>query len=156
EAGKERFANLGLDGAHPLALGGLVRHYAGAIVGRNVVVECNPLWLSSPQADLQDEKKTNQFNHPRLVPQFWPRVPSYREGFRQGLGSVVERNGPFRNGPAHLQQAFYGQSALPSWTLEHPYENPLEPLTRGLPSSGDELRHLQQPWYKSGIKQQDY
>src|SRR5437870_5038038 len=46
EAGQERFANLGLDGAHPLALGGLIRHYAGGIVGRRVVVECNPLWLS--------------------------------------------------------------------------------------------------------------
>src|SRR5262245_38037004 len=46
ECGADRFANLGLDGAHPLALTGLIRHYAGRVAGRNVVLECNPLWLS--------------------------------------------------------------------------------------------------------------
>lgn len=156
EAGKERFANLGLDGAHPLALTGLVAHYAGGVVNRNVVLECNPLWLSSPQADLQDDKKVNQFNHPRLVPQFWPAIPSYQEEISPRLSILVEQHVPFTKWTTHQQQAYYHQSDLPSWTLEHPYENPLEPLTGILPPSGNELRHLQQPWYKSGITKQDY
>src|SRR5262249_49782735 len=42
------------------------------------------------------------------------------------------------------------------WTLEHPYDNPLRPLARGLPPSDNSLRHLPQPWYKSGIAKQDY
>src|SRR5262249_36231336 len=67
--GEERFANPGLDGAHPLALSGLVEHYAASVAGKNVVLQSNPLWMSSPKADLQDEK-ASEFNHPRLVPQF--------------------------------------------------------------------------------------
>jgi hypothetical protein len=156
EAGEERFANLGLDGAHPLALGGLVQHYAAGIKNRKVVVQCNPLWLSSPQADLQDDNKVNQFNHPRLVPQFWPRIPSYKEEISTRLGVLVEQRVTFRKWTNHLQQAYYKQGDLPTWTLEHPYENPLAPLADGLPPSGNELRHLQQPWYKSGITKQDY
>jgi hypothetical protein len=156
EAGKERCANLGLDGAHPLALCGLIRHYAGGVGNRNVLLECNPLWLSSPTADLQDDKKVNQFNHPRLVPQFSPHIPSYKEEISPRLGVLLEQRVTFRKWTNHLQEAYYQQNDLPSWTLEHPYASPLEPLTRGLPPSGNELRHLQQPWYQSGITKQDY
>src|SRR5712692_7798807 len=55
-AGTERCANLGLDGAHPLALSGLVEHYAGSVAGKNVLLLCNPLWMSTLKTDLQDEK----------------------------------------------------------------------------------------------------
>src|SRR5262245_38356625 len=44
---QHRYANLGLGGAHPLALGGLVEHYGGSIAGKKVIVQCNPLWMSS-------------------------------------------------------------------------------------------------------------
>ncbi len=77
-AGKERFANLGLDVRYPLALAGLVEHYAKAVKDKNVVLQCNPLWMSSLRADLQDDKAT-EFNHPRLVPQFVLHLPSYKE-----------------------------------------------------------------------------
>jgi hypothetical protein len=154
-AGREHCANLGLDGAHPLALTGLVEHYAGAVSGKSVVLQCNPLWLSSPRADLQDDKAT-EFNHPRLVPQFVPRIPSYKEDVSPRLGVVVEQHVPFCGWTTHLQQAYYDRSGVPDWTLEHPYDNPLRPLTRGLPPADDSLRHLPQPWYKSGISRQDY
>ena len=38
------------------------------------------------------------------------------------------------NWTAHLQQAYYDRTDIPGWTLEHPYDNPLTPLTRGLPA----------------------
>src|SRR5207302_4438575 len=68
----------------------------------------------------------------------------------------VERHLPFNSWTSHLQQAYYDRTDIPSWTLEHPYDNPLKPLARGLPPAEDSLRHLPQPWYKSGITQQDY
>jgi DNA-binding transcriptional regulator of glucitol operon len=40
--------------------------------------------------------------------------------------------------------------------LEHPYENPLEPLKKPLPPSDNSLRHTPIPWYKSGIAKQDF
>jgi hypothetical protein len=154
-AGRERFANLGLDGAHPLALGGLVEFYAERIAGKDVVLQCNPLWLSSRRADLQDAQ-ANEFNHPRLVPQFAPSVPAYKAEISPRLGVLVERRLPWSRWATHLQQAYYDRTDIPGWTLEHPYDNPLTPLTRGLPPSGDSRRHLPVPWYKSGISRQDY
>ena len=154
-AGQERYANLGLDGAHPLALGGLVEFYAESVSGKNVLLQCNPLWMSSRRADLQDDK-ANEFNHPRLVPQFAPSVPAYKAEISPRLGILVERRLPLSSWTAHLQQAYYDRTDIPGWTLEHPYDNPLTPLTRGLPPSDNSRRHLPQPWYKSGITKQDY
>jgi hypothetical protein len=153
--GRERFGNLGLDGAHPLALSGLVAHYAGCVSGKDVLLQCNPLWMSSPKADLQDEKAT-EFNHPRLVPQFFPRIPAYKEEISTRLGVLIEQRSSLGSWTNHLQQAYYDRSDIPSWTLEHPYDNPFGPLTRGLSLPVDSRRHLSQPWYRSGISPQDY
>jgi hypothetical protein len=161
--GSERFANLGLDGAHPLALLGLVEYYGGAVRDKTVLLQCNPLWMSSPRADLQEEKAT-EFNHPRLVPQgymwqgwwFVSKIPSYKEEASTRLGVLVEERVPFSEWTNHLQQAYYDRSDMPSWTLEHPYDNPIKPLTKLLPPSDNTLRHVPQPWFKSGIKEQDY
>jgi hypothetical protein len=155
QAGQQRYANLGLDGAHPLALSGLITHYARAVSGKNVLLQCNPLWLSSLRADLQDDRAT-AFNHPRLVPQFVPRIPSYQEEISPRIGIVVEQRLPFSRWTNHLQQAYYDRTDLPSWTLDHPYDNPLKPLARGLPPVEEVRRHLSQPWYESGITRQDY
>jgi hypothetical protein len=146
-SGLERYANLGIDGAHPLALEGLVEHYAPAIAGKTVLLHCNPLWLSSPRADLQDET-VSDFNHPRLVPQFVPRIPSYKEEISPRIGVVVEQHFPLSSWANHLQQAYYDRSDIPSWTLEHPYENPAAPLARGLPPPDHTLRHPPRPWFE--------
>jgi hypothetical protein len=137
--GRERYANLGLLGGHPLALEGLVTYYAGSVANKNVVLHCNPLWLTSPQTDLQDEKA--EFNHPRLVPQFWPRVPAYKVEISTRLGVVVERNTPLSPWTNHLQKAYYQRSDIPGWTLEHPYDNPAKPPTARLPSPDEPRRH---------------
>jgi hypothetical protein len=154
-AGQERHSNLGLDGAHPLALGGLIEFYADGISGKNILLHCNPLWMSSRRADLQDDQ-ANEFNHPRLVPQFAPSVPAYKAEISPRLGVLVERRLPLSRWTTHLQQAYYDRMDIPGWTLEHPYDNPLAPLARGLPPPDDSRRHLPQPWYKSGITKQDY
>ena len=147
-AGAQRYANLGLDGAHPLALSGLVSHYAGKVSDKNVVLLCNALWMSSPKADLQDKKST-EFNHPRLVPQFVPRIPSYKAEISPRIGVKVEQHVPFNSWTNHLQQSYYGRSDIPSWTLEHPYDNPLKPLARTLPPPDTARRHPLLPWYKN-------
>jgi hypothetical protein len=151
-----RYANLGLDGAHPLALAGLLEYYATAVRGKDVILQCNPLWLSSTRADLQDDRVTD-FNHPRLVPQFTLRIPSYRAELSQRIGVVVERHVSMDQWTTHLQQAYYDRTDIPSWTLKHPYDNPLAPLRRGLPPPDSARRHERlRPWYKNGITVQDF
>lgn len=154
QAGRERFANLGLDGTHPLALAGLLEHYAGGVRGKEVVLQWNPLWMSSPKTDLRDEKAT--VNHPRLVPQFTPRIPAYQEEYSTRLGVVIEQHVPFSSWTTHLQQAYFDRSDIPSWTLEHPYDNPLEQLAQGLPPSDNLLREEPISWKERGIRKQAY
>jgi hypothetical protein len=149
----EVYANLGLDGAHPLALAGLVEHYGRSVSGKKVLLQCNPLWLTSPSADLQDDRRTVQ--HPRLIPQFSPNIPAYKEEMSTRIGVVLTRNLPLSDWTSHLQHAYYDHSDLPTWTLEHPYHNPIVPLTQALPAFKASLRHFPEPWYKT-IAKQDY
>jgi hypothetical protein len=155
QVGEERFANLGLDGVDPLALSGLVEHYARSVNGKNVILFCNLLWLSSPRRDYQDPDHFDS-SHPRLIPQFSRRIPGYKEEYSYRIGVLVEQRVPFNSWTSHLQAAYYDRTDIPSWTLEHPYENPVEPLAQPLPPSNNSLRHEPIPWYKSGIAKQDF
>jgi hypothetical protein len=155
QAHEQRFANLGLDGAHPVALAGLLEHYAGGVTGKNVILQCNLLWMSSPKHDLQIEEEFH-FNHPRLAPQFYPNIRCYKEDFSPRLGIAVEQRIPFLGWTTHLQQAYYDKTDIPTWTLDHPYDNPLQALRQGLPPSDDTLRHDPISWTKRGIKKEDF
>jgi hypothetical protein len=140
-AGSSRFANLGLDGTHPAALNGLVRHYAGAIQGRPVVLHFNPLWMTSKKHDLQTAKEFH-FNHPTLVPQFHPRIPCYHAPFSTRMWVVAEQRVPFLGWTSHLRCAYWQSMSLHAWTLQHPYANPLAPVRAGLrqpQSSGEQV-----------------
>ncbi|MBN2132314.1 MAG: hypothetical protein JW741_22630 [Sedimentisphaerales bacterium] len=132
-SGGARFANLGLDGTHPAALDGLLRHYAEGISGRPVLLQFNPLWMTSEKHDLQTTKEFH-FNHPALVPQFRPRIPCYRASLSTRLWAVTERYVPFFSWTSHLRYAYWDNMGLHAWTLEHPGANPLAPLRAGLPA----------------------
>jgi len=132
-AGRERFANLGLDGTHPAALEGLLKYYADGISRRAVLLHFNPLWMTSKKHDLQTTKEFH-FNHPRLVPQFRPQIPCYRATFSTRLWAVTERYVPFFSWTSHLRCAYWENMGLHTWTLEHPAANPLTPLRAGLPA----------------------
>jgi hypothetical protein len=155
KAGREGFANLGLDGAHPAALAGLVEYYGAGITGKDVVVQCNPLWISSPRHDLQEDQEFH-FNHPQLVPQFVPWIPCYRESASNRIGNVIDREVPFTGWANHLQQTYFERMSIPGWTMDHPYDNAAEPLTRGLPPSDNTLRHEPVSWTARGIKRQNF
>ncbi|HPD14351.1 MAG TPA: hypothetical protein PLE19_05345 [Planctomycetota bacterium] len=156
-AGSERFANLGVDGIHPAAMLGLVRHYADAIRNRNVVLHCNLLWMSSSRHDLSTEKEF-AFNHPTLVPQFMPRIPCYREPYSERVGIVLERGLPFHAWRKHVQIAYFESKDVHSWTLEHPYEWPGAAITLRLPSPDQtpSPRPDTRPWTEQGITKQSF
>lgn len=111
-AGRSRFANLGVDGTHPAALEGLIKYYGRSISNKNVILHLNLLWMSSPKADLQIEKE-HHFNHPKLVPQFNPKIPCYTAPFLSRALAVAQRHVPFLGWKLHLKTA----CDLPSRTL---------------------------------------
>lgn len=156
QTGKERFANLGLDGAHPLALSGLVEHYAGSVKGKNVVLECDLRWMISPEEDLQDDKKINQFHHLNLVPQFFPRIPPYKKDISPRLGVLIEQRTPLAPWTNHIQQAYYDHTDIPSWTLEHPYNNPFQPLMRSAELADHSRPKEARSWEENGIEMQEF
>jgi len=132
-AGDQRYANLGVDGIEPAAMAGLVRFYGDDITGRDVILHCNLLWTADKRRDLATAKE-RPFTHPRVLPQFVPRIPCYRESLAGRIGIVVGREVPFLGWRNHLQIAYFGNSDLPAWTIEHPYDNPARAITLELPS----------------------
>lgn len=145
QAGEDRFINLGLDGTHPIALAGLIRHYGRATRDREVIVHLNLLWLSSPEADLQTERGI-RFNHPRLVPQFASRIPGYSESVSRRIGVILERKVRLLEWARHLQSTCFNNTNLQMWTAGHPYTSPLGGITFQIPDADEH----QDPPVRSG------
>ncbi len=152
--GRDCFANLGVDGFHPAALGGLLRYYGRDISGKNVVIQFNPLWMTSAKHDLQTQKEFH-FNHPELVPQFFPKIPCYKDPFSKRFSAAVQRYVPFFGWSSHLRIVYFENMDLPNWTLENPYKNPMSAVTLELPEPNDDLQeHI--CWTDKGIAQEDF
>jgi hypothetical protein len=149
EAGSSRFVNLGVDGAHPLAMEGLIRHHCPGLSDTRILLHLNLLWMSSPQSDLHAQGEV-RFNHPRLIPQLLRRIPSYQASLSERIGALVSRSLPAMTWSRHLQVAYFGHADLPGWTLENPYSNPLQGVTLALPDPSGARYSDPQPWSAEG------
>jgi hypothetical protein len=135
-----RFVNAGVNGLYPLAIEGLVNHYA-SLQGRKIILHCNVLWMSSPKADLQDPKPQS-INHSRLLPQF-ATIPSYKADANERLSVLIERNVQFVSWVTHLQSAYFNDKSIPVWSLQsddndrypNSCKNPLSQITLSVPSA---------------------
>ncbi len=143
--GRRRFANLGLDGAHPAALAGLVNSYGADIAGCDVILHCNLLWVSSPEHDLRKARPAG-FNHPALVAQFYPDIPAYDETLSRRIGNVLDRNVTFFAWANHMRASRLGGHDLPTWSLDHPYDNPALALRPAADVEADKRHHPPLPW----------
>ncbi len=153
--GRNEFANLGVDGFHPAALLGLLKYYGRDITGKNVIVQLNPLWMSSQKHDLQTEKEY-RFNHPKLVPQFNPKIPCYKDSFSKRLFIAIKRHISFLSWTSHLRMTYYDNLDMPTWTLEHPYQCPFQAVMAGLPTA-DNLDLVENiSWIEKGITPEDF
>jgi hypothetical protein len=149
------FVNLGIDGIHPVALAGLVKYYGRAITNTKVLLCFNPLWMTSKKHDLQTEKEFS-FNHPRLVPQFVPRIACYAKPLSQRIGITLERRSQFLSWITHLKTAYFNNTDLLAWTQAHPYANPLQhALRRGLPEPQPDTESVG-PWTERSARKQDF
>lgn len=162
----DRFINGGLNGLFPLAEEGLMRCYGGPLRNRKVIVHYNLLWMTSPKADLSSEKE-EPFNHSRLVPQFFPRIPCYKADANERLSSVLQGRVSFLGWVQHLQSAYYGQKSILRWTLEedggdpprlvNANKNPLGQIDFRVPTAPteDPLRGPEsprhKPWSTTGV-----
>ncbi len=155
QTGRTQFANLGVNGSHPVALSGLITYYGAAIADRKVILQYNPLWMSSKRRDLQVTKATT-FNHPQLVPQFYPRIPCYDAKVSDRLSIAIAREFTFLNWTAHLRKAYFNNESLPSWSVENPYANPLDAITLRLPQPNDSAPSEPIPWAEKDTGPQSF
>jgi len=148
------YANLGVDGIHPAAMAGLLEYYGRDIADRDVILHCNLLWLSSKRHDLSTRKEF-AFNHPRLVPQFAPRIPCYRESADARLAIAVGRHLGFLAWADHVRIAYFDSKDLASWSLDQPYDCPVDAVTLTLPSPAEPPTPPPdaRPWTEKGIRQ---
>ncbi len=142
QLGKEEVANLGIDGLTLAALDGMVANYGSAFRNTNAIVELNPLWMSSPKRDMREK---GNFHHPRLVPQFDPRIKYFKD-FNERLGYVIEHHLKVPPFVRHLMVNYYDNKSVANWLLENPYRNPLSAITFQGPSMMKEKQGLGTDW----------
>jgi len=117
------FLNRGVNGTHPLALTGLIDHYTGPISDRAVILHCNLLWMSDAERDLSSTDPLD-FNHPRLVPQWPGKVPTYHNSVNNRLGYSIDRMVPYRGWVQHMRLGHFDGQDVHGWSIDHPYEIP--------------------------------
>jgi hypothetical protein len=149
------FANLGVDGIHPTAMLGLVKYYGKSISNKGVILHLNPLWMSSKKHDLSDIDEF-RFNHPRLVPQFYPKIASYKAKFSQKVNIVAERNIPFSSWVSHLRLNYYENMDIGNWAMQYPYRNPLSAITFQIPFPENKPHSEPISWMERGMTKQDF
>jgi len=151
--GRQRFANLGVDGIHPAALTGLIEHYGRGADGAKVLLHANLLWMSSDRHDLRT-RKAFAFNHPQLVPQFSPAIPCYRETVTNRLAIAIRRRSALHAWASHLRRAYFDGRDLPAWSLDHPYANPLGQIALVIPAGRAAAAPTDQAvaWTRRGIR----
>ncbi len=154
ESGADQFVNAGLDGAHPLALEGLIRHHCPALRHHDVILHLNLLWMSSTQADLKTAPGS-RINHPRLIPQFAPRIPGYDASYSDRIGVVMGRLIPSTAWSHHIRSSYFSSTDLPYWTLENPYSNPVRQITLVPPEPENQAHRQGQPWFDGMGGKQD-
>jgi hypothetical protein len=149
------FANIALDGVHPIAMEGLVRYYGASLSGRKVLVNLNLLWMSSPMQDFQGTEEF-RFNHPRLVPQFLGRFACYKPPLTEVVSVWAERHMDFFACAKHIGINCFRNMPMDTWTLEHPYESPLTALCTPLPGTDVEPQSKPVDWKMRGMGGQSF
>lgn len=153
--GKAAYANLGMDGAHPAALAGLVRYYAGPVRNTDVIVNWNPLWMTSSRHDLQDDEDM-RINHPDLLPQVVPNLRAYNPSFATVVSVVGQRYLTFFAWMNHIRVACFDHMDLKEWTVDHPYDLPTSMVALKTPLPAQEAKEAPIDWAERGIQPQDF
>ncbi|MCE5228518.1 hypothetical protein LLG95_02830 [bacterium] len=149
-----KFANLGISGCHPVANYGLVKYYGKSIANKNVLIQFNPLWLSTPREDLTTTSLAG-INHPKLLPQLSESIPAYGDtGFDERFGIALKHHFSIYGWVMHMQTVAFGGDDIPAWTVKNPYSVPAVQEFPDLPT--DKAPSLAKPWTTRKIKQVDF
>jgi hypothetical protein len=142
ELGSEEIANLGIDGLTDAALNGMVTWYGDYMRKTNMIVEFNPLWMSSPARDM---RRKGYFHHPRLVPQLDRRIVYYKD-LNERVGYLFEHVLKLPPFVRHIMVNYFDDKSVGAWLMENPYRNPLSAITFRATPVMSEKQGLGTPW----------
>lgn len=117
-----RFANLGLEGLHPLALHGLVELFP-PWHDRAVIVHFNPIWMTSPRRDLR-VSDVGTINHVALLPQFRRTIPADARSWEERMATWLGREMSLWRWTSHMRMAYFEGRDPVRWMTEHPTQWP--------------------------------
>lgn len=123
--GKEIFANLGIDGLFQTGIRGLIKYYGKYY--DNIILQFSTYWLSDVNVDLRGNIR--RFRHPRLTPQFNPRIRYNNYKFNERLSYKIEHYLKIIPLVRHIIVNYYDNKSVAEWMIEHPYQNPLGAIT---------------------------
>lgn len=151
--GDEPVANLGNDGLFMAGIDGFIHYYGDFMGDANVIVQCNPLWMDTPQRDLHGEKKA-QYHHPRLIPQFDPRINYYHD-LNTRMGYQVEHYIRLFPLVRHLMATYFDNKSISRWLIDNPYRNPFAAITFQSAPVMTEKQGKGIDWESKGMKASD-
>ncbi len=152
---KETYANLGISGLHSVALYGMVRFHGGAIRNSRVILHVSPLWMTSPRADLSDEKEA-RFLHPELAKQLLDAPACYRAPLEDRLAIAVRQRSGTLNVLDHVTDSSFDNLAPPQWVVKNPYANPLSRISCAIEAGPNKAEGKAQSWQEKGMSPVDY
>ena len=117
-----RFANLGLEGLHPLALHGLVELFP-QWQDRAVIIHFNPIWMTSPRRDLR-VPEVGTINHVALLPQFRRSIPAYTGSWEDRIATWLGREVSLWRWTSHMRMVYFEGRDPVRWMTEHPTQWP--------------------------------
>jgi hypothetical protein len=148
-----RYVNAGVDGMHPIALEQLLEHHATAIQKKDVVLQMNPLWLMIPKGRLPRELADPLQNRPGLVPRLAASPNgTYQEAIEAALARALDGSPIDR----WIERVADSRVDFLDWTVDHPYESPVNAMSAGLPASDDTYAVKKIPWKGTESAKLDY
>jgi hypothetical protein len=151
--GKKSFANLGVNGLHPVAAYGLIKYYAPDISNKNVVLFFNPLWIQSPEIDLQGLDEIS-LQHTKLIPQFDSQFKCYQAKTDERLSSVAERYCSWMGFANYMNTVYLDGLGIKKWAMEN---NNIKKNSLAQIIAGSTLTHTPaESWQVRGLEPSDY
>ena len=149
--GEEVIVNLGIDGLHMAGINGIVTHYGRYLQDTGIILQFNPLWMSSERRDLRGEGKIS-YHHPRLIPQLSPRI-NYNQELPVRLGYLFDHFFRLSVFVRHIMVNYFENKSISSWMIDNPYSCPFDQITFEATPVMEEKQGKGLDWEEKGYKQ---
>ncbi|NLX04995.1 MAG: hypothetical protein GXY33_07615 [Phycisphaerae bacterium] len=140
------FANMGVDGLHPIAMYGLLKYYGQDIRDKRVLLVYSSFWSGSAGGDLRGG--WTDFFHKPLVPQFAGWLTGYNAPTEERLGVWLEHHLPTMGLTRHILSNYFDNKSVQQWMIDNPYKNPLARIDLTPPALLAKAQDTEMPWYE--------